>query len=952
MGKIIIFVDVLLKNAIAPLSLRFFMSKKTFCMKKIYLLLTVFVMGATTANAQIDIHQLMQRTDLKLSQIDSIAKQYFAAVGTGKGSGYNQYQRWFYEQRFHVNEQGYLRPQAEETAAFEQAMQVMRTPSVAGTWVATGPSSWNRTTGWNPGVGRITCIGISPFDTTVIYVGSPGGGIWKSINSGTSWTPLSDNSSARMTVNAIAVDPLNVNVVYTSTTGGNFKSIDGGATWTVIPTIGGTIRKFLIQPGTSNTVFAASTSGIYRSLNAGSSWTLVNNISTEDIEFRPNEVNTMYATGSSSSGHFRRSTDNGATWTVMGAAAGITNSGRTLVSVTPADPNVVYVVQASGSVFGRMYRSVDGGTSFTTTVIGSVSGGVGTNNFFGYNTDGSGGSGQATYDMAMCVSPTNANEVHIAGIILFVSYNGGINFLPETAWSLPNGIGYNHADVHTLDWVNNTIYSSSDGGIYKSINQGGDWIDLSVGLDIRQFYRIDCSQTDPAAYGGGAQDNGSSIHRSTGWIDWLGADGMEMEFSYSNASVVYGTSQNGQMYRSTNGGTSYSSLPQSASGNWVTPFAVRHSKDSVVYVGWTGVYMSRNRGSSWTKISGSTIPGALDCMTLSASDTNYIYTSAGSTLYRSVNGGTSWTTIPAPSTITSIEVHPRIPLKIWITTTGGTRVYASIDGGDNFTSIAGSLPAVSARSIVMDKDDLKEGMYVGMNTGVYFRDNTMSDWVPFLTGLPLVAVNELDIQQSARKIRVGTYGRGVWETDLNTNSPIPVRWVSFTGKRINNGNQLTWKAEEDANTDSYELEYSPNGVQYNTVKTIVAQSKLQSSSGLTATYTEAHPEKNDAYYRLKQFDRNGRFSYSEVVFIKGGQSKQLVLYPNPVRDQLRLSIPGVLGNDQAIVQIYHVNGIKLLEQRVSTNTPTINTAQFSTGQYIVRVTAAGNVYQQVFQKAE
>lgn len=921
-------------------------------MKKLYLMLAAIVMGATTANAQIDIHQLMQRTDLKLSQIDSIAKQYFTAVGTGKGSGYNQYQRWFYEQRFHVNELGYLRPQAEETAAFEQAMQVMRTPSVAGTWVATGPSSWNRTSGWNPGVGRITCIGISPFDTTVIYVGSPGGGIWKSINSGTSWTPLSDNSSARMTVNAIAVDPLNVNVVYTSTTGGNFKSIDGGATWTVLPTIGGTIRKFLIQLGTSNNVFAASTSGIYRSINAGSSWTLVNNISTEDIEFRPNEVNTMYATGSSSAGHFRRSTDNGVTWTVMGAAAGITNSGRTLVSVTPADPNLVYVVQASGSTFGRMYRSVDGGTSFTTTVIGSISGGVGTNNFFGYNTDGSGGTGQATYDMAMCVSPTNANEVHIAGIILFVSYNGGINFIPETAWSLPNSIGYNHADVHTLDWINNTIYSSSDGGIYKSINEGGDWIDLSTGLDIRQFYRIDCSQTDPAAYGGGAQDNGSSIHRSTGWIDWLGADGMEMEFSYSNASVVYGTSQNGQMYRSTNGGNSYSSLPQSASGNWVTPFAVRHSKDSVVYVGWTGVYMSRNRGSNWTKISGTIIAGALDCLTLSASDTNYIYTSAGSTLYRSANGGTSWTTIPAPSTITSIEVHPRIPLKIWITTTGGSRVYASTDGGDNFTSIAGSLPAVAARSIVVDKDDLKEGMYVGMNTGVYFRDNTMSDWVPFLTGLPLVAVNELDIQQSARKIRVGTYGRGVWETDLNTNSPIPVRWVSFTGKRTNNGNQLTWKAEEDANTDSYELEYSPNGVQYNTVKAIVAQSKLQNSSGLTATYTEAHPEKNDAYYRLKQFDRNGRFSYSEVVFIKGGQSKQLVLYPNPVKDQLRLSIPGVLGNDQAIVQIYHVNGIKLLEQRVSTNTPTINTARFSTGQYIVRVTAGGNVYQQIFQKAE
>jgi hypothetical protein len=187
---------------------------------------------------------------------------------------------------------------------------------------------------------------------------------------------------------------------------------------------------------------------------------------------------------------------------------------------------------------------------------------------------------------------------------------------------------------------------------------------------------------------------------------------------------------------------------------------------------------------------------------------------------------------------------------------------------------------------------------------------------------------------------------------LMANNPIPVRWISFTGKRTNSGNQLTWKAEEDANTDSYELEYSPNGIRYNTVKSVVAQSKLQNSNGLTATYTEADAEKNDAYYRLKQFDRNGRFTYSEVVFIRGGQNKQLLLYPNPVTDQLRLGIPGVLGNEQAIVQIYHVNGIKLLEQRVATNTVTINTSKFSPGQYIVRVTAAGDIYQQVFTKAE
>lgn len=917
-------------------------------MKKFYLLISALAISAAAFSQAVDVHELMRRRDLKLSQIDSIAQLHFATVGTAKGSGYNQYQRWYYEQRFHLDDAGYIRPKADEVAAFEQAMQTMRTPSIAGTWVPLGPTSWNRTSGWNPGVGRITCIAISPLDTTVIYVGSPGGGLWKSTNSGATWAPLSDNASNRMDITAVSVDPSNVNVVYLSSTSGHFKSTDGGATWVIMPTVAGTVRKYLVQPSNSNIVFAASTSGIYRSINAGGAWTRVSTTSTEDIEFNTADVNTMYATGNSASGYVQRSTDNGVVWTALGAAAGITNAGRTLVSVTAANPNVVYVAQANGSLFGRMYRSTDGGLTFTTTVVGSPASGT---NFFGYETNGTGTTGQATYDMAMCASPFNADEVHIGGIICFVSYNGGVNFAATTAWSLPNSIGYNHADVHTLEWIKNCIYSSSDGGIYKSVDGGDNWADLTAGLGIRQFYRIDCSQTDPTMYGGGAQDNGSSIHRSTGWIDWLGADGMEMEFSYTNANVVYGTSQNGQLYRSTNGGTSYTTLPQPSSGQWVTPFAVHPTRDSIVFVGWTGVYKTVNRGANWTNISASNITTTLACLTVSLSDPDYIYTSNGTVMYKTTDGGATWAAAFAPSTITSILVHPTNPLKIWITTSssGTSRVMESIDGGNNFTSIAGSLPAVAGRTIVIDKDDPKEGLYVGMNTGVYYRDNTMSDWVPFLTGLPLVAVNELDIQQSARKIRVGTYGRGIWETDLSTT--IPVRWLSFTGKRTNNGNLLSWKVEEDANTDSYELEYSPNGVRYNTIKTITAQAKLQNSSNLTATYTEADTAKNDAYYRLKQFDRSGRYTYSEVVFLKGGNKKQLVLYPNPVKDQLRVGIPGVIGNNQAIVQVYHISGIMLLQQTATSNTATINTEKFSAGQYVLRVTVGNDVYQQIFTKA-
>ncbi len=914
-------------------------------MKKLILTATIgLFMGTMSLHAQsTDIIQLMQRRDIKLSQIDSIAQLHFNIVGTGKGTGYNQYQRWYYEQRFHLTADGYILPPEDEYNAFEQAMRTMTPTSTMAIWVEKGPRSWNRTSGWNPGVGRITCIGIAPVDTTVIYIGSPGGGLWKSENSGVTWTPLSDNAANRLTVNAVTVDPTNVDIVYLSASG-VFKSYDGGASWVTMGGIAGTVRKFVVQPGNSNIVFAASTGGIYRSVNAGVNWTQVSNVSTEDIEFKTDDVNTMFASGNG----VMRSVDNGVSWTTLTSGNGITNSGRTLVSVSAANPNIVYAVQASGSLFGRLYRSTDGGLSFVTQIVGNPASGT---NFFGYDANGTGTTGQATYDMAMCVSPYNADELYIAGIICFKSINGGTSFTAITEWSLPNSTGYNHADVHTLNWVNNTIYSSSDGGIYKSIDKGDNWLDLSTGLGIRQFYRLDCSQTNPDWFGGGAQDNGSSINKVPGWIDWLGADGMEMEFSYTNANVVYGTSQNGQLYRSVNGGSSYSSLPRPSAGQWVTPFAVHPTNDSIVFGGWTGVYKTVNRGNTWTNISAGVITTTLACLTISLRNPDFIYASDGTNLYVTGNGGASWTRKTAPAAITSICVSTGDPTKLWITCSGTTnRVYVSSDSGTVFTSIAGTLPTVAARSIVVDRDDPNEGLYIGMNTGVYYRDNTMSDWVPYLLGLPLVAINELDIQQSARKVRVATYGRGIWETDLFASNPIPVRWLSFTVTRQRNAHMLQWKAQENSLTKQYTAEYSSDGIHYTPLSTVTAQVRQQGLSSFTGSYQLPDPAHmgRDAYYRIRQQDVDGRINYSDVVFIKGEDHPGLVLYPNPVNDRLQISIPGISGN--AILQIYNTIGIRLLQQTVSASTATLDLSAYSRGQYVLRVTKGDKVYQGVFVK--
>jgi hypothetical protein len=743
-------------------------------MKHLLLILFTVILGFST-NAQQTVYDIMDRDDLSIQQAEQMANAIFSVTGTGRGTGYKHFQRWLFERKFHTDETGhFIAPQAEWNNYLQSRGSLTNNITTAGNWTELGPVTWTRTSSWNPGTGRIAAMAINPSNESVIYAGSPGGGLWKTTNAGAAWLPLTDNNSTLMSIFAITIDPLNANIVYAGTSGsaGLIKSTDAGATWFATGSgPSGTIRKILIHASNTNIVFACATNGIFRSVNAGSTWVQVHGGSKEDIEFKPDDINIMYATGND----FYRSADNGVTWTLVGAPQGITNTGRTLVAVSAANPNYVYVAQAAGSLFGRMYKSTDAGASFVTTVVGSPASGT---NYFGYETDGSGTTGQATYDMALDISPVNASEVYMAGIICWKSTNEGNSFFPLTAWSLPNSIGYNHADVHGLFWINSTIYSISDGGLFKSIDQGDNWTDLSAGLGIRQFYRFANSQTNANVITGGAQDNGSAARQASGnWVDWLGADGMEGLVSPTNHLNLWGTSQNGSLYKSTNGGNSYSNLPRPSAGQWVTPLSIHPTDETILYGGWTGVYKSTNSGSSWINISGSTITAALADLAVAPSNPNYIYASNLNTLYVTTDDGATWQTRSAPVNINDIWVDPVDPAKIWIAGNSTTnRIMVSTDAGATFTNISANLPGIVARSIVTD-DNTPRGIYVGMNIGVYYQQEGAASWTNLSDNLPLVGINELEIQKAAGKLRVATYGRGVWESPVVT--PIPPAGFTF-----------------------------------------------------------------------------------------------------------------------------------------------------------------------------
>lgn len=706
----------------------------------------------------------------KVQDVIDNAEAYFADKDKGRGSGYKQFKRWEYNALRMVKDNGYLPTTEERLVELERWNAHLNNTAQSrvalnDNWEELGPKSWNATSGWNPGVGRLTGLSIEEGNENHMIVGANTGGVWKTTDGAQTWTPLNDYFS-NLSVYSVTIHPTNANTYFFGSTNGKiFKSIDAGATWDLLGTVGNSIvNKILINPADTNMIFASSENvGIYRSIDAGETWTKINSDNRGyDIEFKPGDLSVVYASGSG----FHKSTDGGATFTTIGGFA----AGPKMIGVSQANPNVVYVVEANNGKFGAFYSSSDVGASFTKLNHAGM-------NYFGYSTSGSDNNGQAPRDMAIAVNPTNSNEVHIAGINTWRSMNGGVAFSPTSDWVPGNaasqGIGYCHADVDDLMFYGTKLYAITDGGIYRVNNTGtitsNYYEDLTDGLGIRQFYKIGVTQTPEVVVSGGSQDNGTSFYKAdTGWKDWLGADGMETFIDKTNPNLLFGTSQFGSMYRSMNGGTSYLNInsPGGGSGNWVTPFEQDPTLANTIYVGYNFVWKSTNFGGTWTKIS-QNFNGNLDNVKIAASNNQVMYASRGSFIYRTDDGGdTEWLQLPFPGgTINSIAIHPTKPNKVAVAVNAGTRIMVSDDSGATWVNYKKNLPDFSSLAVIWDNNG-KDGLYLGMDYGIFYIDDTFSEWQTFNNLLPNVMINEFDINKTTKTLYAATYGRGLWASPL------------------------------------------------------------------------------------------------------------------------------------------------------------------------------------------
>lgn len=692
-----------------------------------------------------------------------------------RGKGWRPFKRWewFWSQR--VFPTGDFPSPMQLLAESQKRLRGTQLPGqpAAANWTPMGP---NDSPGGYAGLGRLNCVRVDPNNPGVVWVGSASGGLWKSTNDGVTWSSNTDELPS-LGVTDIAFDPTNPNIMYMATGDGDasdtysvgvLKSTDGGATWNTtglnwITSQVSLLCRLLIHPTNSNILFAAG-SGIHKSTNGGISWTQVAPGSFRDMEFKPGDPNTIYASGNS--GRMTRSTDGGQSWS--DASSGLPGNGsRLALGVSPANPDYVYaLVAASDNGLRGVYRSTDSGNTWTTCTT--------TPNLLGWAMDGSDQGGQGWYDLTIAVSQQNAEKLFVGGVNNWRSTDGGASWTISTFW-YNNGIAEVHADQHDLYFVPGTdvLYVGNDGGVYKSTDGGATWPWLGRGLEITQFYRFGNSATNPTILIAGAQDNGTKRLNGSAWYDALGGDGMEGLVDYSNENILYGELYYGDIYRSMNGGASFqqitNSLPET--GGWVTPYVQHPTDPQTLYVGLVNVWMSGDRGNSWNAISSFATSAKLTILAVAASDPNVIYVGTGSSLNRTTNGGVSWQGIPNPpgaGSLTYLTIHPSNPNQIWATSSGysaGNKVFLSTNGGSTWTNISGSLSNVPANCIVYENNS-PQRLYVGTDIGVYYRDLTTSDWQDYNTGLPNVIVNELEIQYATGKLRGATYGRGVWQSDL------------------------------------------------------------------------------------------------------------------------------------------------------------------------------------------
>lgn len=789
--------------------------------------------GSSESNENRSWPDMMQDPDVNFFEVKAAFENYWKGREIEKGKGYKQFQRWawFMEPRVYPDGKRF----APDALWHELQLSRKKNANLSmpdGIWTYFGNTDIPTNGG---GAGRINTVKAAPGNAAELWACAPAGGVWKSSDAGLSWDIMNTDNLSSIGCSDLAIDPDNSDVIYLATGDGDagdtysvgvLKSTDGGLTWNSTGlswTQSQTVRvsRLIMHPENSDILLAASNNGVWKTTNGGLNWSNVQSGDFKDIKFNPGEPEVVYAT--TSSHNFYRSANNGDSFSLV--TTGLPSGGvnRMAIATTLAEVNYVYLLASSSasSGFYGLYRSTDAGLTFSLMSNSP--------NLLGWDAYGGDSGGQGWYDLAIAVSPENADVVFTGGVNVWRSLDGGINWECVGHWYGADGKPYVHADVHNMEFIpdSETLLVGCDGGVFRSDDLGNSFSDLSANLEIGQMYRLGLSAINENRVITGWQDNGSNLKDGANWNRVIGGDGMECIISHADQNTMYGTIYFGYIFKSTDGGANFSQIVNAngvdvnEGGAWVTPYVMDPLNASKLWVGKSKVYTSTDGGASWTGLG--SIPGnSINCLAVAPSDPNYIYVTKGNSFYRCTDGMNFTGVGGLPNLYrTYIAVDPLNPLRIWMTMSGfsaGNKVFASEDGGLTWTNYSDGLPNAPANCIVYQNGS-NDGLYVGTDIGVYYREAGFAAWQSYMDGLPNVPVSELEIHYQSGTIVAATYGRGLWRAPLFSLPELDAAIVEISNPR---GTVCdTWVVPSisisnfgSSDISSLEIEYSVNGTSY------------------------------------------------------------------------------------------------------------------------------------------
>lgn len=675
------------------------------------------------------------------------------------------YERWKWYWRTRIDENGNF-PDLVQNALYTDSLKRSQRLSFSNSWVNISQTVCD---GGYDGMGRATCIAFDPLDANTMYVGAPIGGLWKTTDGGLSYAPLTDNLPY-VSVGSCVVDYTNGNTIYISVGDhmgwwnyslGVYKSIDGGATWSATGlnwqfSQGRAIANIAMDPFNNLILYAATTNGLYRTLDGGTTWTSVRNGDYSQVLFEPGSSNVYAALNDYwGSSEVFRSTDGGTTW-VQQTNFNLANNFLRL-AVTPANPTKLAILCQSGNL--PLYESTNYGAN-PVYVSDCPEGDI------------------------LYYSANNDNVLYCGAVHVYKSTDAGVTWTMQTFWYDNPPFATVHADQRNIahhPLVPDEIFFCNDGGLYRYTETADQWTELTDGLVITQFYKIANSQTDSTLIIGGTQDNGGRIRTTNNlWRSTNGGDAMEVAIDPTNNNTIYTTYVNGELYRSFDQWTNdtyyciSNNIPGGTPpGSWVTPYMLSPADPNTLIAGYDDVWMTTDQGANWTALSTNlTNNGAtLNCLAIAPNDPNTIWVSEANHIYITNNLGTSWIqrNVPGSAEITSITIHPTNPQKVWITRGGyssSIKVYMTTNGGTTWINWSAGLPNTPVNTSLFEIGSPAGTIYIGMDAGVYYRDSLSTTWQLLGSGLPNTAVTDLEIYYPSRKMRAGTYGRGIWEISL------------------------------------------------------------------------------------------------------------------------------------------------------------------------------------------